>query len=1610
MSIRRCLVLTAAFALVSGLACSGGEGDVSGDGNLQEDTAGEAITIDVIDDTLDPGPVDPGGTDPIPADEITGDEGATDPGPPDPGPETDGTPPCVAEPGCPCTDNEDCFSGICVETMEEWVCSSYCIDDQSCPDGWKCLVVGGSGADVFFGCVDPFARLCQPCVNDAECVPAVASSGKYACVPHGPQGSFCGVECANDEGCPAGFICTDVEVDRGMAKQCIPEGEATCPCTQKYQDQGNLTECFMENEHGVCFAQRTCDIECDAPDPAPEACNGQDEDCDGITDEEIPFENCPLENTYGTCQGIKVCTGGLEKCEGTFPAPEICNGLDENCDGQEDEVFPDMDGDGEADCVDTDIDGDTVLNPDDNCPEVPNGDQTNCDGDDEGAACDADDDNDWVPDVSDNCLCLANPDQENLDGDGSGDACDCDIDDDGVGNTNLDCPPPEPEDNCPYEPNAGQVDLDEDGLGDACDADRDGDGVQDQWDNCPDHPNKDQADHEKDLLGDVCDPDDDNDIVYDDVDNCPFTYNPDQADIDDDKLGDACDDDNDGDGVLNGEDNCPSTPNPGQEDLNQNDVGDACEADWDGDGVPNTQDNCPWVANSGQEDLDEDEEGDACDCDRDGDGANNENPGCEPPDPADNCPDVANPGQDNLDGDSQGDLCDPDRDGDGDPNESDCAPDHPAIFNGQNETCNEFDDDCDGDTDEDGATGCLIYFYDEDGDQYGVEDNRCLCATDGFYTATEKGDCLDTDGEVNPGAEEICNGKDDDCSGGTDEEGTSGCTVYFRDFDLDDFGLTADSQCLCENDPPYVALVGGDCDDFDQNIWPGAAETCSLKDDDCDGDTDEEDALGCEVYFFDFDQDTYGDSDDSKCLCEALGKYSADVGYDCDDENQVIFPGSVEVCPNGLDDDCDDLTDEAGCQGCTDYHLDVDDDTYGMDDDKLCLSDPEGDYKATQGGDCNDSDGDVHPDAAEVCNGKDDDCDAATDEKDAGGCEDYFLDFDGDTFGVDGNTKCLCGASGTYTAYIGGDCRDTDSTVFPGATESCNNKDDDCNSETDEKGAVGCDIYYFDGDSDGFGVSWNFKCLCGPEGQYDTKVAGDCDDDDAFVHPDATESCNGKDDDCNDFTDEEDAVFCLTWFFDDDGDTFGVAGLTRCLCAAEGKHTADKGGDCNDFDATVNPDAVEVCNGKDDDCEGTPDNEDAGGCDTYYLDNDSDDYGIEGDSKCLCGAFGKYTASLSGDCDDEAPEVHPTAEEFCANEVDDDCDNETDEAGCSGCITYYLDVDGDTWGVEGDSQCMSEATGNYRATKTGDCKDDNPEINPGATEVCNSADDDCNQQIDEEGAGGCTEYFKDADMDTWGITGDSRCLCATEASYTTTTSGDCDDGNGNIHPGGQEICNDLDDDCDWIVDEEGATGCGNLRYDYDQDGFGVEDIKCLCESKGKYTAAGGGDCDDSNNQIFPGATEACNNLDDDCDQQTDEEGATGCIVFYNDTDADGYGSSLWKCLCGAAGDFKVLNDDDCCDTSSPTHPGQTGYFTQINACNSYDYNCSGQEDKQWTTSGGGCSDWGVGNGCNVESGWEGGTASCGQSKTYITGGCGYCCFLWTCCCEPSGSSRTQGCR
>ncbi len=1291
-----------------------------------------------------------------------------------------------------------------------------------------------------------------------------------------------------------------------------------------------------------------------------DACD-DDDDGDGFNDDD---DNCPY--VANPTQADSDGDGKGDACESDLDNDGVPNDID-NCPAAHNPDQLDTDDDGNGDACDDDDDADGVLDEQDNCPLLPNPDQGNEDGDQWGNDCDQDDDNDGKLDEVDNCPTIYNKDQADLDGDKVGDACDPDLDGDGVANAQDNCPElwnqnqadndfdgagdtcdsdddndaiPDNGDNCKLQFNPLQTDTDKDGLGDACDDDSDGDNLNDQEDNCPLIFNLDQKDTDKDGLGDVCDDDDDNDGKLDFIDNCPLIANPTQQDNDNDAIGDICDPDDDNDGALDGDDNCPLIDNPFQENNDQDDEGDACDSDDDNDGIPDVDDNCQFIENPGQANSDDDKNGNACDTDDDNDGHL---------DQFDNCPTVHNVSQADSDSDGIGNACEDDGDNDGDPDITDCAPTNDQIYHGALEVCDDIDNNCANGIDEANAQGCQVYFFDYDQDGFGVAGNqKCLCAPEGKYTAQQAGDCTDTNSQINPDAVEICDTKDNDCDDEIDEVGSLNCVPHYGDGDADGFGLEGQVLCLCKATQAYPVTVAGDCNDDNPTIHPDATEKCNGVDDDCDSDIDEADATGCKTYFFDDDEDGYGLANQAKCLCMALAPYSALLAGDCDDDNGTIFPNGVEKCSDNLDNDCDGDIDEPGALGCFKLYRDFDDDGYGLSNDSKCVCEATGDYTTQKEGDCNDTDPNVHPGSTEKCNNEDDNCNGEVDEVGAWGCTNYFLDHDKDGYGDALANQCLCVKQGEYTATNGTDCDDDVAAIHPGAVESCDGIDTNCDGVADNEDAQGCLPYYLDSDQDAWGNGLKSKCLCGKTGEYTTTQAGDCNDLLFGVHPGAPETCNNLDDDCDGQMDEGSPADCTTFYVDNDGDGYGSSNDKKCACQPVGNYDSAIGGDCNDQNVAIYPNATEFCNGIDDNCNAKTDEENAVGCKLFLKDADKDGYGVGGDARCLCEALGQYTATTGGDCDDNDITASPLVGEIC-NGKDDDCDGIVDEEGSEGCETYFIDSDQDGFGDASLSKCLCQPKGLYTTQKVGDCSDGNPQVNPGAAELCNGADDDCDGDIDEDGAQACTLYYLDADGDGYGNPAFSQCLCETQGNYNVEVAGDCNDGSSSIHPGASEKCNNVDDDCDSAVDEESASGCAIFYLDNDGDTYGVtNDFKCLCGATGVYSASLPGDCSDNSAQVNPGKTESCNGKDDDCDADIDEAGAQGCTNYYRDADNDTYGlTNDVLCLCQASGEYDTKTPGDCNDLNFAQNPDMPEKCDDIdNDCNDgIDEGCNKDDDE-----------------------------------------------------------------
>lgn len=265
-------------------------------------------------------------------------------------------------------------------------------------------------------------------------------------------------------------------------------------------------------------------------------------------------------------------------------------------------------------------------------------------------------------------------------------------------------------------------------------------------------------------------------------------------------------------------------------------------------------------------------------------------------------------------------ACNVDNDGDGIAAHLDCDDNNDAISPEAPELCDGLDNDCNGIVDDD-TTDAPTFYADFDGDGFGdpdatTTDCRYSEAAGGpdpefepFGYVTDNTDCNDQLSTVNTEADERCDGIDNDCDTEIDEDDAVDKATWYQDSDSDGFGDASSTVEACDQPTGYVA-DDTDCDDAADVSNPGAEEICDGDDNDCDGETDEDDAVDADAWYADTDLDTYGDPDTAVFACEQPDGFVADM-TDCNDEADTAFPGGTEVC-DGLDNDCDPGTSEDG--------------------------------------------------------------------------------------------------------------------------------------------------------------------------------------------------------------------------------------------------------------------------------------------------------------------------------------------------------------------------------------------------------------------------------------------------------------------------------------------------------------------------------------------------------------------------------------------------------------------------------------------------------------------------------------------------------------------------
>jgi hypothetical protein len=639
------------------------------------------------------------------------------------------------------------------------------------------------------------------------------------------------------------------------------------------------------------------------------------------------------------------------------------------------------------------------------------------------------------------------------------------------------------------------------------------------------------------------------------------------------------------------------------------------------------------------------------------------------------------------------------------------------------------------------------------------------------------------------------------------------------------------------------------------------------------------------TWYLDADADGYYASSTSACTNPGSG-YTATQGIngDCNDAVAGINAGATEICGNSIDEDCSGADLSCSTEGCMvpvacnydaaatidngsctyaslTYFIDADADGVGAGNAVLFCSNPGAGYSLLET-DCDDNNAAISPNAIEICNGLDENCNGESDEFVT---TTYYIDADADGFGDLNNAVQECALPVGYVSNF-----------------------DDCDDNA---------VTYLDADNDGEGSVT--ADACGVANNLD------CNDNAAAINTSAEDFCeNGIDENCNG-TDEictgipgcTDMMACnydatatqnngsctyaTMWYLDLDMDGYASEVLSACTSpGVDYTSTVLVLNDCDDTDLTINPGATDVCeNGIDEDCSGadavcslegctdatacnynasaTVDNGSCSYAIMWYLDADADGYYVSSQSSCTNPGMGySDVMGVDGDCDDAVASINAAAVEICGDGIDQNCDGLDDACAILGCIDvtacnfeplateddgscffstdWYLDLDLDGYASEMLNACTSPGV-DYTSTVLvlNDCDDTDATINPGATDVCeNGIDEDCSGADASCTIEGCTDatacnYDAAATVDNGSCTYSSTWYLDADADgyYTITiqscvspgvtfnniggTQGDCDDNLANVNAGAPEICgNDVDENCDGTL-EQCQPGCPN---------------------------------------------------------------------------------------------------------------------------------------------------------------------------------------------------------
>ena len=638
-----------------------------------------------------------------------------------------------------------------------------------------------------------------------------------------------------------------------------------------------------------------------------------------------------------------------------------------------------------------------------------------------------------------------------------------------------------------------------------------------------------------------------------------------------------------------------------------------------------------------------------------------------------------------------------------------------------------------------------------------------------------------------------------------------------------------------------------DCDDSDASINIGALEVCDGIDNNCDGQVDEDVQS---TFFVDLDGDGFGNDEESTLACDAPDGFVPN-GTDCNDEDETIFPSAEEIC-DGIDNDCNDAVDDGlGIE----LYVDADNDGFGDVDqpvdgctDEIGLS--------FVSGDCDDEDPSIHPDAIEVCDEIDNNCDLQIDE---GVANLYYTDQDGDGFG-DANAAVQSCTRPSETVENDGDCDDTNSAISPAASELCDGGiDNNCDGLIDDETSVNLLTFYTDADGDGYGdINTPVESCIQPLNAVENDE--DCDDTDSTLSPETI------------------------WSVDLDGDGFGGVQATCFTLLMEDSY----GDGWNGGALEISIDGVPVDSG----LLGTSNTEQTAG--RFYVPSGTEmsiafcvadgqmeltyfadawetentyvlmDTGLstifsDGPTPTTGSVFVQSNsapvfaqsclppvnaATVGGDCNDVNSMVYPGATEIC-DLLDNDCNGWVDGSDTGIAYAsdelYFVDDDGDGYG-DPNAPVESCSFPNNTVVNDQDCDDTDAAINPD------------------------TVWYVDSDADGFGGT-ISAIACQAPTGYVTTST-DCDDIDASIYPNAPEYCDSIDQDCDGDTQDANSVDALTWYVDSDEDGFGDPNVPvydCVQPTGAVDLAT---DCDDTDDLVFPRSHEPevpFDGIDQDCD-------------------------------------------------------------------------------------------------------------------------------------------------